>query len=98
MFELLSLPMGYGWSMTEFFALFSLELHLHISEITAGLKAENEELRRQLREMQVSILYVDTSRWQFMEYPKPRVHPKREKSLDDWPCSAWAVSMNVIDL
>jgi len=83
--------------MTEFFALFSLELHLQISEITAGLKAENEELRRQLREMQVSVLcrYI---RWQFMEYPNSRVHPKREKSLDNWPCSARAVSTNVVDL
>lgn len=52
----------------KFFVLLSLELRLHISESTAGLKAENaglktenaglkaenEELRRQLQEMQVS--------------------------------------------
>ena len=69
----------------EFFVLLSLELHSHISEITAGLKAENEELRRQLREMQVSMLYVNTCKWQFT---RSRVQLKREKKVYNWPCSA----------
>ena len=61
----LSFDYVYYINMMEVFILLSLELHLRISEITAGLEAENEQLKRQLREMQlremqVSVLHVNT--------------------------------------